>query len=264
MINFLQLQDIKSILKDPQTDDSLEITPFALSNKRLSRDFPKDDNGSPLLFPHEILPFCNKDGLDWSALISAGGALKQYFGIASIKWRGGEHNSAPETEHYNLYIQQFANLISDMEGRVLDIGCDNPKNTESCFPSQIEYVGIDPLYYIPKDYFNIHSISEFLPFINNSFNAICFGTSLDHAMDSYAALAESYRVLTPGGALYLSTLVWKSNAELYNDSVHFHHFREEHILEMLRRSGFKLERLYHMPWKSNSNREVLFLKAIKE
>ena len=261
LINFDQ---VLSFIADPISKEPLSYKNGCLVNDRTGNTFPVDSNHkSPLLFPNEIIPYCTDKGLDWIKLINTKEALKQYFGMAYIKWNGGTHNSSPEEECYKLYLDHFKELVSDASGSMLDIGCDDPENTLSRFPKNINYLGIDPLYYLPSRLFKIFAVSEFLPFQNEVFDNVCFGTSLDHSMDTSATLDEANRILKPNGCLYLTTLIWDHKAELYNDTVHFHHFRENYLLDLLKAKGFSIRRSFKMPWKGNSHREGLFLKAKK-
>ncbi len=265
MSNLLDLESILNILVDPATKDPIFLKKDHLFNQSNNSKFPVTNHcQSPLLFPSEIIPYCKEDSLDWISLIETKDPLKQYFGISSIKWNGGSHNSSYNDQHYKNYLNNFKNLIADAKGMLLDIGCDDPNNTVKHFPPDIQYIGLDPLYYTPSNHFKIHSIAEFLPFRDQSFDAICFGTSLDHAFDVYLAISEAARVLKEGGAFYLSTLVWSEKAELYRDSVHFHHFREAQIKFLLEQTAFSLKKEFKTCWKNDTHREVLFLKAIKK
>ena len=82
-------------------------------------------------------------------------------------------------------------------------------------------------------------------------------TSLDHVLDHHAALDEAWRVLRPGGRLYLASLVWSERAELYRDHVHFHHFREFELFGALAR--FRLDTVQRYPWKDDTHRSALYL-----
>lgn len=263
MSKLLTLLDIQDILVDPVTKDPLVLDNDFLFNSKLNQKFPLNGSRSPLLFPSDILPYCKNNGLDWVELIKTKNALHQYFGISFIKWDGADHNSSPDNDCYKKYLQDFKKLVSSANGMLLDIGCDDPQNTINHFPDSISYLGIDPLYYLPSVSFKIFSVAEFLPFSNQSFDCVCFGTSLDHTFDPFSALAEANRVLKSTGSLYLSTLIWHNNAQLYRDHVHFHHFRESEIFNLLKENNFAIKTLFKRPWKNNTHREGLFLEAVK-
>lgn len=234
-----------------------------LEDKSAQERFPILSQKSPLLFPAEILPYCKQNGIEWKSIIDSKNPLFQFFGLSYIKWSGGEHNSSPDEPCYLEYLSNFSKLVKTARGKVLDIGCDDPDNTLSSFYHDIEYLGLDPLYYLKNNKFKIFALAEFLPFQNEVFDNVCFGTSLDHAFDPFTAINESYRVLKIGGSLYLSTLIWSKNAELYNDSVHFHHFREKQLFNMLEEAKFCIKGFFKTSWKNNSYRQVLFLQADK-
>jgi SAM-dependent methyltransferase len=213
MAKLLKLENILEILVDPQTKDPLLLNGDHLININNNQNFPIiNQSRCPLLFPSNIIPYCKNNSLDWVDLIESKDSLKQYFGLAYIKWNGGCHNSCSDDDHYQNYLRNFKHLISDAKGIVLDIGCDDPSNTIKYFPSSVSYIGCDPLYYVSSGYFKIHSVCEFLPFKGGVFDSICFGTSLDHVFDVYLALSEAVRVLKVGGNFYLSTLVWLKSA----------------------------------------------------
>ena len=264
MQRILNIVDIYNILANPVTKEPLVRIGDTLKSQTLNQHFPLlRSSKSPLLFPYTILSFCKEEGLDLVELIKNKGAIEQYFGISYIKWIGGSHNSSPDSNCYQNYLNVFKELVSDVNGLVLDIGCDDPQNTVSYFPKDTKYVGVDPLYYLPGNSFKIFAVSEFLPFLDCSFDAVCFGTSLDHCFDPNTALCEAHRILKKGGSIYLATLVWVQKAELYNDCVHFHHFRERHILDMIRDLNLSIRNFFKMSWKNDVHREVLFLKATK-
>lgn len=251
------------MLVDPTSKE-----PLVLQDKFLIKDsggtkYPLFANNSPLLFPEEVIPYCDSDGIKLQSIISSKKAILQYMGISYVKWIGGEHNSSPDDDCYKKYLISFKQLVEGAKGSYLDIGCDDTQNFSEIFDNNIEYVGIDPLYFHPSEQFKIFAIAEFLPFKNHSFDNVCFGTSLDHVFDPLSAFSESYRVLKPGGKLFISTLIWNKNAELYNDNVHFHHFREFQIFSMLKEYEFVINRYFVTTWKKDSHRKVLFLEAQK-
>lgn len=265
MGKLLKFPDILDILVQPITKEPLSYQKNILKGSVSGQEFPLLYGGqSPLLFPAEIMPFCKEEGVEWVKLIKSKESVRQFFGLWGARSAEWEHNSSPDDDSYKKYLEDFSDLVSDASGMILDIGCDNPENTLPYFPENIQYIGIDPLYYIPCDIFKVFAAAEFLPFSNCSFDAVCFGTSLDHCFDPNTAFSEASRVLKKDGALYLSTLVWKARAELYKDNVHFHHFREYNINGMLQEAGLTVNRFFKMPWKGNDHREGLFLKAVKE
>ena len=104
--------------------------------------------------------------------------------------------------------------FSKFSGNILDIGCgpiipDYLRNN-----TDVELtVGIDPLLSFDKNSSEkkidlMRAIGEFLPFNDDSFDFVCFGTSFDHVLDPDRVLNESKRVLKKNG-----TLVFWTDAE---------------------------------------------------
>jgi ubiquinone/menaquinone biosynthesis C-methylase UbiE/uncharacterized protein YbaR (Trm112 family) len=95
--------------------------------------------------------------------------------------------------------------FSQMRGTVLDIGC-GPQSVPSYargYPGR--FVGIDPL---PgssdREFAFAYAVGEYLPFRDKTFDHVLFATSIDHFLDAEKVLAETFRVLKPGGV----TTIW--------------------------------------------------------
>ena len=90
--------------------------------------------------------------------------------------------------------------FSDLEGRVLDVGCG-----PQAFPSYAEgfggeLVGVDPLVGVqPRRFAFVKGLAEYLPFPDTSFDRVLFATSLDHVLSPRRAVEEARRVLRPDG-----------------------------------------------------------------
>ena len=89
-----------------------------------------------------------------------------------------------------------------LEGRVLDVGC-GPGQRPGYVADDVELVGIDPFEPEDPDFYYLKAICEYLPFKDDSFDAVVFGTSYDHVLDVQQSLAECKRVLKPGGRALL-------------------------------------------------------------
>jgi SAM-dependent methyltransferase len=110
-----------------------------------------------------------------------------------------EHNLAVGTREDS---QRFA-LFCNCRGLVLDVGC-GPQSWPSYFKraAGTTYVGVDPLIEdIPGEFIRLKALAEFLPFRNNVFDHILFGTSLDHFVDPAAALKTAAQVCKPAGEI---------------------------------------------------------------
>jgi len=96
---------------------------------------------------------------------------------------------------------------SYLHGKVLDVGI-GPLLVPGYYkdPEDFELIGIDVDDYgeIPHTF---PACAEFMPFSDEYFDVIVFGTSLDHVCDISRSLKETHRCLKPDG----SVLVWMSD-----------------------------------------------------
>jgi SAM-dependent methyltransferase len=252
-----RLIDLKRLLKKkilvyPDQKDKL-ITKLKIEEKL---NFHGD---SPILFPPKIFNKLNIKGdlkIDYYK-----SSLLQYYLLSQIKGKS-EINSPSDSKASQKHFYRMKTFCEKIKGDLmLDIGCDNPKNSHLIYPRSFEYIGIDPSY--SNNIFKIIGMAEILPFIDLSFDFISFNTSLDHVLDFNSALDESFRVLKHNGIIVIATYAWLKNATLLTDNVHFHHFREEEILPAISRN-FKIIDIkrYEDP-KNQSHRYGLYIKAKK-
>lgn len=183
-----------------------------------------------------------------------------YFFLNNMRNAVGNQNLSISDSWYRRHLYRSRQLLADANGLVLDVGCDDPVLSRRLFPSDVQYVGIEPGLGKKKEPCLI-GVAEFLPFQNNSLDAVAFLTSLDHVLDYHAALDEAWRVLRVGGTLYLATLVWTHMAELVHDGIHFHHFREFELRGAL--SKFSVEHIHRYVWKDDEHRFGIYLSASK-
>ena len=123
--------------------------------------------------------------------------LLQYEFLQRVKnLEGGENNSQFPDPATQLHLGRLFELTKDLVGRILDVGCGDPKNSSQLFGAGTEYVGVDPF---SLHNFSIRAMAEFLPFADNSFDAVIFNTSLDHILDFRTAIGEASRVVRKGG-----------------------------------------------------------------
>ena len=111
-------------------------------------------------------------------------------------------NFAKEEREGTRLKRRFFEFVRP-KGRVLDLGCGTGFN-QKFLASLDSYIGIDPLVLKSNAQYRfpfLVGMAEYLPFKSNSFDsAICIAT-LDHVGDPSTTIAESFRVLRPGGVL---------------------------------------------------------------
>jgi SAM-dependent methyltransferase len=188
-------------------------------------------------------------------------ALKQYVLLSQIKQRG-EINAPLDSIPARKHQWRYKEFCRELQGLVLDVGSDRPTHSKSLLPKNIQYIGLDP--YSGSGEFRLIALGEMLPIATNSIDAVTFNTSLDHILDYYTAVDEAARVLRTGGVIIIATYAWIGKATLLTDSVHFHHFREPQIINVLSKY-FQLEDIkrYHDP-KNAVHRYGLYVKGIKK
>lgn len=256
--HLLTLEESIPLLASPDTGEALERAGNSLVSTSGAERFPLRNN-VPLLFPSRLLPFAGSGVID-VPVARYDDALLQYALINSIKQKHGNHNSEHSSVWYEHHLDRSRRLLADAHGSVLDVGCDVPATSASVFPAGVRYLGLDPLFG-DTDSFRLIALAERLPVRGGSLDNVALLTSLDHVLDHHAALDEAWRVLRPGGRLYLASLVWSERAELYRDHVHFHHFREYELFGALAR--FRLDTVQRYPWKDDLHRSALYLALTK-
>jgi uncharacterized protein YbaR (Trm112 family) len=253
----LTLGECAALLASPDTGAPLALSKDGKALVAGDESFPIID-GLPLLFPASVQQFAGPSRLD----VPGGGedALRKYMHISGLKFAREPTNSQHTDINYLKHVYRARGLLRHARGTVLDVGCDSPQVSRSQFPESAAYIGLEPTYE-DRSEFRIIGISEFLPFRDESLDNVAILTTLDHALDYHRSVDEAWRVLKPGGTLYLATLIWTHNAELHHDHTHFHHFRDFEILGALRR--FEIQRLLWYSWKSNTHRFAWYLSATK-
>lgn len=255
----LGVQDVLPILASPDSGKPLSFNGMddGLSDGEFS--YPMR-GGLPLLVPYKLQPYFS-DHLDVPFDVGTDSFL-QYFLLASIKQSGviNAINADFADMHFQRHLYRMHDFLKGANGIVLDVGCDDPEVGASLLPESASYVGLDP-FCRRSDPFRVIGVGEYLPFGGETVNGVVFNTSLDHILDWRQALQEADRVLTPGGKLYISTLVWIDRAGLTTDSVHFHHFREYEIFGAL--SGYVIADVRRYAYKNDHHRYGVYLSAEK-
>lgn len=254
---FVPFAELLPLLVDPMGKQPLIHEGAAL--RGTERTFPLVA-GCPLLFPCDMARvdavLRAPDALERFSTLSP---LEQYCAFGMLKGSNNGNNLDHEDPWYGRHLWRSVRLLREVSGSFLDVGCDDAFLSRGLLPEDVRYVGLDPA---PTGgaAFRVGGFGEFLPFRDASFDAVGFQTSLDHIFDYHLALAEARRVLRPGGRLYLATLLWTASAQLYTDTVHFHHFRAGQM-ETALREDFDVDHVQAYSWKGNTHRFGVYLSA---
>ena len=217
--------------------------------------------GKPVLLPHMLLQYFSEGGWNIPYELKSS-PVYQYFLLSQIKATSGPVNDLPDDPWNLKHLEWSRDLLADARGLTLDIGCDDVELSASLLPAGAEYVGLDPVYRANGN-FAVVGVGEFLPFLSETFDSAIFLTSLDHILDWHQSVEEAFRVLRPGGTLYVSSLIWHARAGLLRDTVHFRHFREYELTGGFASAGFVTGSAQYYPWKGDAHRRVIQFKAVK-
>lgn len=255
----LLLDNILDILISPDSQKRLRFDEDQFKFFNDSGESFYFKNACPILLPQRCLQYVQNNKLN-VPLDRALDAFDQYLLISSIKQNQEDVNLTSDDEWYQKHLFRSREMLSGFEGTVLDIGCCSPKLSSALFSSKVKYLGIDPTF-SSLDEFHLISLAEFLPIKDSCLDAVVFLTSLDHIFDFHRALDEGYRVLKPGGKIFVASLMWNNSAELYHDTVHFHHFREDELMLALKK--FKIEKIQRYNWKNHAHRYGAYIVGEK-
>ncbi len=256
----MTFDELSPLLVSP--DSALELKLSAASDclvDALGNNYPLRGE-LPLLIPSPLQPyFTDHLHIPCDAVTDS---FFQYFFLSAVKQSGvvGAINAAADDVHYQRHLYRIRDFLRTANGRVLDVGCDDPVLGAGLLPKSARYVGLDP-FCGRLSPFRVVGFGEYLPFADASFDCVLFNTSLDHILDWRRAIDEAYRVLAPGGILYVCTLIWTGRADLVPDAVHFHHFRDYEIFGALQEWEPLDERRYD--YKGASHRHGLYVSVRK-
>lgn len=133
----------------------------------------------------------------------------------------------------------YGNKISLSEGKkqFLDLGCGDKHLRESVEDRNMNYLGLDIT--------DVNFEFDKLPFENNSIDIIVSLAVIEHIANPDNFLSEIFRVLIPGGLIYISTPNWHySYKEFYNDPTHFKPYTPLTLERILLMYGFNNPKTY--------------------
>ncbi|MBI2415265.1 MAG: class I SAM-dependent methyltransferase [Candidatus Kerfeldbacteria bacterium] len=124
-------------------------------------------------------------------------------------------------------------VLAQANGKVLDVGCGN-KRLQQYLPAQCEYIGID---FNPLADQHLDISTERYPFADDTFDFVICNAVLEHVADERFVLQEIYRVLKPGGKLYVSIPFLQP---YHPDPEDYRRFTTVGLGHVLQRHGFTL------------------------
>lgn len=160
---------------------------------------------------------------------TAGGAVAEWRDVrqALAGWRKRTWTGSADAEARTREARTLASAFlaaTGPRGRVVDIGCGTGWIRELLAGRGCTYAGVDPdpleeQYAFPF----VRGVSDCLPFVDASFDACLFCSSLDYSVSIDATLASVRRVLKPGGLMAVATPIHSTKA-VSGERLHNHRF----------------------------------------
>lgn len=143
-------------------------------------------------------------------------------------------------EVFKEYLNYLKNELSNLKGRVLDIGCGDiyfrDRFSDLVKDKVIDYLGIDSKKVMNKKLNVIQGEFENYKFKDNSFNNILFLGSYNHVFDISLALDKIKKYLKKGGLLIISDnepyVILKAKKESSIEKKEFEHYRNASLKEV--------------------------------
>ena len=152
--------------------------------------------------------------------------------ISSSTFKKSDHNFL----HYYYLVPCIRRAGEISRGRLLDIGCGN-KPYRELFPHVEEYIGCD----VAHSSLNLVDVlcpADRIPLPDLSFDVVISTQTIEHVENFNGLLTEAFRLLKPGGILFLSgPMYWYLHEEPYD----FHRFTKYGFQRAVERAGFHLQ-----------------------
>jgi SAM-dependent methyltransferase len=131
--------------------------------------------------------------------------------------------------------------------KVLDIGCGQGVALKHFAADKLNAVGIaigeDVRICCEKGYNAVEMDLSFLDFEDETFDLVWSRHVLEHSIFPYFSLAETYRVLKPGGILYMEVPAPDTAANHQSNPNHYSVLGRSMWLELIRRVGYQSVRV---------------------
>jgi SAM-dependent methyltransferase len=182
----------------------------------------------------------------WRRLVDVNSTCYEGFPVHSCSTVG--HLMA---SHFAAFLRPY------LRGTVLDVGCGPQPIPSYLLNHPVEQIaGVDPL--LPPEghpFLFVQGVAEFLPWPDESFDAVVVSTSLDHVFLLDKALAEIRRVLRPNG-FFVTWVTFVAGAREYDpyhpdagqlDEYHMFHFDRPWFERRIARYFLKKEEFTFCP-----------------
>jgi SAM-dependent methyltransferase len=169
-------------------------------------------------------------------------------------WRRyGEEQTGTERDNLHAHVLTWLEHLLPLRGTVLDVGCGGGRFLSLCQAKGWRAIGVEPsrdaTVHARRRGLEVHSQAWPVPEIaDESVEVVSFINVLDHLPDPFEALREAFRVLKPGGLLYIRVpnaplhawLKWSfAHARLQQVAVlHLYGFGRRTFFLLLPRFGF--------------------------
>lgn len=161
-----------------------------------------------------------------------------------------------DTASRNDALAQLAARFGDREFTLLEVGCSSGfmlKELRRRFP-KATIIGADvirdALYALADENPGIPLLRFDLvkcPLPSDSCDAVVMLNVLEHISDDAGALAQTYRILKPGGVAVIEVPAGPHLYDAYDKALlHFRRYRLSELTEKLERAGFAVERRSHL------------------
>lgn len=153
------LECIKSdILRSPDNNEKLIINKDVLLTYDKKFRY-KILSGSPFLYPTKLVKAMRNGDVP---LHYTSDSLIQNQLLSQLKAKASSVNAKPSSQAYEKHLFRMNKFCRNLQGKLLDIGCDDTDLSESIYPSNCDYIGLDPV--INNSGFRVIGIGEILPF----------------------------------------------------------------------------------------------------
>jgi SAM-dependent methyltransferase len=158
-------------------------------------------------------------------------------GLARIASFSIDKNS-PDYLHYHYLIPCIERAGQQAKGRLLDIGCGN-KPYLSLFPNVTEFFGCDVVQ-SSLNRVDLLCLADNIPLPDHSFDVVLCTQTIEHVANFHGLLREAFRLLKPGGTLFLSgPMYWYHHESPYD----FHRFTLYGFRHDLEQAGFAVDQI---------------------